>query len=273
MEFTKMQGAGNDFVFILDWDLRCYNLERKLAVALCDRHYGIGADGIVLVRQSTIAHGKMVIVNSDGSIPKMCGNALRCFGKYLYEKGIVSSKKIRVETGDGIKELELKVENNIVREIKVCMGDYTYSPSEIGLKSDKELFNDKIVINKQEFMVSSVLIGVPHTVIIDNNYIHKINECSVIEKYELFKEGTNVDLVRVKDRKNIKVETWERGVGVTLACGTGACGAVIIANRLELVDNEVNVELKGGLLRILLDNNRVYMTGKAEFICEGIAYQ
>lgn len=271
MEFTKMQGAGNDFIFLLDLDLRYFGLESKIAKNMCDRHFGVGADGLVLVRKSNIADIKMVIINSDGSLANMCGNATRCFGKYVYEKGIVEKELITLETGDGIKELSLKVKDNKVYEVKVCMGEGSFEGDKIPLNNKKDLINEEIVINGDIIKMTSVLVGVPHTVIIDSMY--DVIKGKEIEKFELFSEGTNVNFVTIKDRENINVDTWERGAGATLACGTGCSASVLITNKLGLTSNRVNVKVPGGNLIIEINDGKIYMIGNSEFICEGIMYQ
>lgn len=270
MKFTKMQGIGNDFIFIEDFNNEILLSEREIAEKVCNRHFGIGADGLVIVRNSKIADMKMVIINSDGSRANMCGNAIRCFGRYCYDKGYVKREKFTVETGDGIKEIELiKDSNDNFTNVRVYMGEPSYEGDRIPLNNKKELINEKINLNNKEYTLTSVLVGVPHTIIIEDNIKYDVNEGKLIEKYEFFKEGTNVNFVKVIDRNNIDVRTWERGAGSTLACGTGTCASVVVANRFDLVDNKVVANLPGGKLTIELINNGIYMTGNAEYICEG----
>lgn len=270
MEFTKMQGAGNDFIFLLDLDMRYSKLESKIAKRLCDRHFGIGADGLVLVRKSSIADIKMVIINADGSLANMCGNATRCFAKYVYEKGIIKKDTILLETGDGIKEIKLTIKNDKVKEIRVHMGVGSFKGKDIGLDKKQSLINEKININGDIINMTSVLVGVPHTIIIDSPY--DISKGKEIEKHHLFKEGTNVNFIRILDQNNIEVKTWERGAGATLACGTGCSASVLVTNKLGLTSDSVNVFVPGGELKIEIINKNIYMIGQAEFICEGIMY-
>lgn len=272
MEFIKMHGTGNDFIFLLDLDNKYIGQEDILARKLCHRRFGIGADGIVLVRKSIVADIKMVIVNSDGSAANMCGNAIRCFGKYVFENNIISKEIIKVETGDGIKELELKINNNKVEGIKVYMGEISFDGKLIPLKNKDKLIDEEIFVNDKIYRASSILVGVPHTVIFVDNENYDVSEGKYIEKYELFEEGTNVNFVKVIDDENIFVKTWERGAGATYSCGTGCSASVVICNKLNLTKDKVNVRVPGGNLRIEIEGNSIYMIGNAEFICSGEAY-
>lgn len=273
MEFVKMHGTGNDFIFLLDLDNKYVGQESKLARKLCHRRFGIGADGIVLVRKSHIADVKMVIVNSDGSSANMCGNAIRCFGKYVFENNIINKKIITVETGDGVKELELSINNDKrVETVKVYMGEISFDGSLIPLKNKDKLIDEDIVINGKNYRVSSILVGVPHTVVFIDDENYDVTEGKYIEKYELFEEGTNVNFVKVIDDENILVKTWERGAGATYSCGTGCSASVVICNKLNLTKEKVNVKVPGGMLRIELEGSSNYMIVDAEFICRGEAY-
>lgn len=272
MEFVKMHGTGNDFIFLLDLDNNYSGQESSIAKKLCHRRFGIGADGIVLVRKSTIADIKMVIVNSDGSSANMCGNAIRCFGKYVYEKGIIPKSSILVETGDGVKKLELTIENNKVSTVKVYMGEINFDGSLIPLKNKKELINEDINVNGKVYKASSILVGVPHTVIFVEDENYDVTEGKYIEKYDLFKNGTNVNFVKVIDDNNILVRTWERGAGFTYSCGTGCSASVVVCNKLKMTKDKVNVKVPGGNLVIELEGTSIYMIGNAEFICSGTAY-
>ena len=273
MEFVKMHGTGNDFIFLLDLDNKYVGQESKLARKLCHRRFGIGADGIVLVRKSHIADVKMVIVNSDGSSANMCGNAIRCFGKYVFENNIINKKIITVETGDGVKELELSINNDKrVETVKVYMGEISFDGSLIPLKNKDKLIDEDIVINGKNYRVSSILVGVPHTVVFIHDENYDVTEGKYIEKYELFEEGTNVNFVKVIDDENILVKTWERGAGATYSCATGCSASVVICNKLNLTKEKVNVKVPGGMLRIELEGSSIYMIGDAEFICRGEAY-
>lgn len=275
MNFYKMQGAGNDFVFIEDFNYSIAE-ECELAKKLCDRHFGIGADGLVIVRKSEVADSKMVIINSDGSRANMCGNAIRCFGKYVYENKIIENIKFSVETGDGIKEIEIILdENKEVKYVRVYMGKASYDGKDIPLNNLDTLVNTDVEIMNKTYKMTTVLMGVPHTVIFeDNEEYDVVEDGSKIEKFNLFKEGTNVNFVKIINKNHIRVNTWERGAGATLACGTGCSASVVVAKRLGLVDSidEIVVKAPGGELIIEVLNDDVYMKGPAQVVFEGKSY-
>lgn len=271
MNFYKMQGAGNDFVFVEDFNNEIKE-ECKLAVKLCDRHFGIGADGLVLVRKSEVAKAKMVIINADGSRANMCGNAIRCFGKYVYEHKIVTETKFPVETGDGVKVIEIILDGEKVQYVRVYMGVPSYEAKDIPLNKVDSLINTPINVNDKTYKVTTLLMGVPHTVIFEEDREYDvINEGSVLEKYKYFKEGSNINFVKVIDDTHIRVNTWERGAGFTLACGTGCSASVVAAKKLGLVDKdkEIYVKAPGGELIIEVIGDDVYMKGPAEVSFEG----
>ncbi|MBE6063640.1 MAG: diaminopimelate epimerase [Clostridium butyricum] len=271
MNFYKMQGAGNDFVFVEDLNNEIEE-ECKLAVKLCDRHFGIGADGLVIVRKSEKAEAKMIIINADGSRANMCGNAIRCFGKYVYEHKIVTQTKFKVETGDGVKIIEVILDAEKVKYVRVYMGVPSYDAKDIPLNEVDGLIDAKIDVNNKSYNVTTLLMGVPHTVVFETNREYDvINEGMVLEKYKYFKEGSNINFVKIIDDTHIRVNTWERGAGFTLACGTGCCASVVVAKRLGLVDKDkdICVQAPGGELIIEVVGNDVYMKGPAEVSFEG----
>jgi len=271
MNFFKMQGAGNDFIFIEDFNCEVKD-ECELARKLCDRHFGIGADGLVIVRKSEISNAKMVIINADGSRANMCGNAIRCFGKYVYEHKIASSDKFSVETGDGVKDIEIILEDDKVKYVRVYMGNPSYEGSEIPLNNIDSLIEHEIRVDNNIYNITTVLMGVPHTIIFEEDREYDVvGEGSKIEKLELFKEGSNVNFVKIIDETHIRVNTWERGAGATLACGTGCSAAVVVAKKLGLVDKEKEIFVKapGGELIIEVLGEDVYMKGPAEVSFEG----
>lgn len=271
MNFYKMQGAGNDFVFIEDFNNEIKD-ECALAKKLCDRHFGIGADGLVIVRNSDVAKAKMVIINADGSRANMCGNAIRCFGKYVYEHKIVSETKFPVETGDGVKVIEIILDENKVKYVRVYMGKPSYEAKDIPLSEVENLIDTEVNVNDKTYKVTTVLMGVPHTVIFETDREYDVvNEGPVLEKHKYFKEGSNINFVKVIDNTHIRVNTWERGAGFTLACGTGCSASVVVAKRLGLVDKdkEISVKAPGGELIIEVIGDDVYMKGPAEVSFEG----
>lgn len=271
MNFYKMQGAGNDFVFIEDFNNEIKD-ECKLAQKLCDRHFGIGADGLVIVRKSDIANAKMVIINADGSRANMCGNAIRCFGKYVFEHKIADGTSFSVETGDGIKDIEIILEEAKVKYVRVYMGKPSYDGKDIPLNNINSLIEHEINVENNKYVITTVLLGVPHTVIFEKEREYNvIGEGSKLERLDLFPEGSNINFVKIVDDTHIRVNTWERGAGATLACGTGCSASVVVAKRLGLVDSqkEIFVKAPGGELVIEVLGDDVYMKGPAEVVFEG----
>ncbi|WP_066893084.1 diaminopimelate epimerase [Clostridium nigeriense] len=269
MNFVKMEGLGNDFILIEDCEEKLIENEIELAKKVCHRKFGVGADGLVILRKSEVAHGKMIIINSDGSRANMCGNAIRCFSKYLYETKLIKEDKILIETGDGVKEVELIIKNEKVKLVKVNMGKASFKGEDLSLNSRKILIDEEILINNKMYKLTSLLMGVPHTILINNNDEYSIEDGKIIEKYDEFNEGTNVNIVNILNRSNIEVKTWERGAGATLACGTGCCASVVALNKLGLSSNLVKVKTLGGTLEVNILDGEVYMIGEANFICKG----
>jgi len=271
MNFFKMQGAGNDFIFIEDFNYEVKE-ECELAKKLCDRHFGIGADGLVIVRKSEIANAKMVIINADGSRANMCGNAIRCFGKYVYEHKIANDNNFSVETGDGVKDIEIILENDKVKYVRVYMGKPSYDGRDIPLNNIDNIIEHEINVDNKTYNITTVLMGVPHTIIFEEDREYNVVvEGSKLEKLELFPEGSNINFVKIIDETHIRVNTWERGAGATLACGTGCSAAVVVAKKLGLVDRnkEIFVKAPGGELIIEVLGEDVYMKGPAEVSFEG----
>lgn len=274
MEFTKMHGIGNDYIYF-----NCLQKEidkpEELAVRLSDRHFGVGGDGIVIILPSKIADFRMRMFNIDGSEGKMCGNASRCVGKYLYEKGLTKEKVIRLETISGIKTLNLTVEREVVTKVEVNMGKAITLAKNIPVVFDKdEVVGEPVNINGKDYKITCVSIGNPHCVIFTNN-IEKLDLIKIGPQFEnnsIFPERVNTEFVEVIDKDNLKMRVWERGSGETLACGTGACATVVAAvlNGYSKRDIEVKVKLIGGELSIkYLSNGEVSMSGPAEFVFEG----
>ncbi|KEH94727.1 diaminopimelate epimerase [Clostridium massiliodielmoense] len=270
MDFTKMQGTGNDFVVIEDLYDDFKGKEETLAKNLCHRKFGIGADGILLVRKSSVADIKMDIINADGSYAAMCGNGIRCFARYVYDKNIVKKYIIEIETGDGIKIAYLTINNDDeVLGITINMGNFSFEPKDIPLSINEKIINRDININSKEYKITSMKLGVPHTIVMCNIDDIDVTEGKYIEKHELFSEGTNVNFCEVKDNNTISVKTWERGAGPTLACGTGSCAAVVASNTLGYIGNRCKVIVPGGELFIEIKGDIVFMTGPAEIVFEG----
>jgi diaminopimelate epimerase len=244
----------------------------KLAVRICNRYYGVGADGIILVLPSKVADFKMSIYNPDGSEAEMCGNGIRGLGKYLFENNLTHKTELKIETLCGIKTLKMNIQNDKVENITVNMGKPGLLYTDKGEDALKVITDIPLKIENEIIHYTPVSMGNPHAVIIVNNLelldIKKYGP--LIEKNPKFPHRTNVEFVQVIDPKNIKMRVWERGVGETLACGTGASASVVATYLLGLTTNNVNVHLKGGKLKINWVNNEcVYLNGKAEHVFNG----
>lgn len=272
LKFNKMQGAGNDFL-LFNGVKNKYENYSKMAKKLCDRRYGVGGDGIMIAEESQKADIKMVYYNSDGSKGEMCGNGIRCFSKFIYEEEIIKKSEITIETGDGIKTAYLTIDDkNKVQSIMISMGKARLNSKEIPVLIEKnKVINEKISIDGEDIIFSAVLIGVPHAVIIreDLESIDVNTLGAKIEKDKLFPKNINVNFIQILDKCRIKIKTWERGAGRTLACGTGSCSGVYISNLLGLVEDEVVVETEGGVLKIKLQGDEVFMIGTAETTFKG----
>ncbi|TAL57594.1 MAG: diaminopimelate epimerase [Nanoarchaeota archaeon] len=256
MKFTKMHGTGNDYIYVNGFEEKVSN-PSKLSVKLSDRHFGIGADGLIIIMPSKVADVRMLMFNADGSEGEMCGNGIRCVGKYAYEHGIAKKEKMTVETTSGVKSLELFVKNGKVDSVTVDMGE-----AKVGKDA-------KITIDGRTFGYIPVDVGNPHAVI----FIDEITDDLVlgtgpkIEKN--FPGGVNVEFIKPKSKKELDFRVWERGSGETMACGTGACAAVAAGIAKGLLDKKVTVHLKGGDLEIELKNGHVFMTGNAVEVFSG----
>ena len=274
MDFTKMHGVGNDYIYFNCLEEEIKDPE-KLSIRLSDRHFGVGGDGIVLILPSDVADFRMRMFNADGSEGKMCGNATRCIGKYVFEKQYTDKKEITLETLAGIKELNLKVENNKVVEVTVNMGAPIINSKDVPVNFNKELvLNERVIIETTEYNITCVSMGNPHCIV----YMDNIDDLDLrtigpkFEKNPMFPEGINTEFVEVIDEKTLKMRVWERGSGETYACGTGACAAVVasILNGYCKKDAEITVKLLGGELKIKYTiDGLVYMTGPSEIVFEG----
>lgn len=274
IKFTKMHGLGNDYIYI-----DCIKGEKienpsYLAKTMSNRHFGIGSDGLILICKSNIADFKMQMFNYDGSEAEMCGNGIRCVGKYVYDNKLTNNKIITVETLSGIKKLKLNIKNKKVETVEVDMGEPIFEAEKIPVLSDKyPVKNLKIIAEDKEFIFTCVSMGNPHAVTIIKNVIgfdvQRYGE--ILEKSKIFPQRANIEFVQILDKENVKMRVWERGTGETLACGTGACATVIACNLNGYVKNDVNVELPGGILKIKWnkENNHVYMTGPAITVFRG----
>lgn len=274
MNFTKMHGLGNDYVYVNCFREKVENTA-ELAKKISDRHFGIGADGLILIKPSARADFAMEIYNADGSEAKMCGNGIRCLGKYVYEYGLTKKTNLTVETRSGIRKLTLQTELGKVSSVCVDMGTPRLNAHSIPILSEKDLvLDDSIQVRGKEYRMTGISMGNPHAVV----YVENLSDFPVeevgraFEYHPRFPERINTEFCRVLGRGRIEMRVWERGAGETLACGTGACAAVVASVLNDLTDEEVIVKLVGGELLIKWDRsvNHVYMTGPAVRVFDGV---
>lgn len=273
MKFIKMHGAGNDYIYFNCFEENVNNPE-ELSIQLSDRHFGIGGDGIVLICPSDIADAKMRMFNADGSEGKMCGNAIRCVGKFLYDNKIVQDEELSIETLSGIKKLKMKITNGVAVAARVDMGKAILKPSLIPVLLDGDnIINRQVEIGGTTHKITCVSMGNPHCIVfvddVDNLNLPLIGE--QFENSEIFPERVNTEFVQVLDRQHLKMRVWERGSGETLACGTGACATVVAATLCGHCDKGMPVEvlLRGGTLAIEYTDESVFMTGEAKKVFTG----
>ncbi len=273
MKFWKLHGIGNDFVAI---DGRKDNIDPDdygdYAKRACHRKFSVGADGLLVVKNSDIADVEMVYYNSDGSRAAMCGNGLRCFVKFVYDNNIVKKDEFDVYTLDGIKKVKLNIKDGQIETIRVNMGQGSFLAKDVPVDTGVEKFiNQKIDVLDREYTVTSILMGVPHTVIfVDKLSMDEVEKYGAeIEKHPTFPQKTNVNFVQILDDENILVKTFERGCGYTFGCGTGMTACVMVSNYIGKVGKSVNVTSEGGSVKIDLKDGFAYMTGPAVKICEG----
>ena len=270
IKVTKMQGCGNDFVVIDYSEYEKSGLEMsELAKKLCDRHFGLGADGMIIPKlDSKDTDIAWYFYNSDGTTAQMCGNGMRCFAKYVYDKKLMGKKKFSVKTGAGVISPEILEDGNV----KVNMSSPILEPKKIPFKSNENL-NQKINVLDKEFIINAVSMGNPHCVIFTQNDVYEMAKTygPELEKHEMFPEKTNVEFVKIKSRNEVDFCVYERGCGITLACGTGACASVVAGVLNNLTDCKVKVNLLGGAVTVdwseheqgLSEN--IYLIGPAEY--------
>ena len=285
MKFSKLQATGNDFILIDtptgpgegDWG--------ALARAMCDRHFGIGADGLILVQDSTIADLKMRIFNSDGSEAEVCGNGLRCFAKYVLEKGVTGKMSLRaeqsnlsltIETLSGVRMVKAYTSGNKVNRVEVNMGLPQFQPEQIPVKVKVDIIpilDYPLVIDGKELTLSLLSMGNPHAVSFLSRPIADFPLADIgpkVERHPMFPQRTNFGVARVLSRGKIEARVWERGVGATLACGSGACAIVVAAQLLDYVEPQVDIMLPGGTLTVSWDRiGEVLLTGPVEEVFTG----
>ncbi len=274
MKFTKMQGCGNDYVYINGMAETLEN-KKEAVPFLSDRHFGIGGDGVIFINKGQKADFEMEMYNADGSRSQMCGNGIRCVGKFVYDKGLTDKTEITVESFGAVKYLSFTVgDDNKVSKVKVDMDEPELTAEKVPVKSDKEhAIKMPVEINGNAYEMTCVSMGNPHAVI----FVDEITDDMVwvdgkaLEVHECFPERANIEFVQVLSPNHIKMRVWERGTGETFACGTGSCACVVAGVLNGLTERNVTVSLLGGNLEIEWneENNRVYMTGPAVTVFEG----
>ena len=274
IKFTKMQGLGNDYVYMDAIHQKIEN-ESSLAQFVSNRHFGIGSDGLILICKSDIADFKMRMFNSDGSEAEMCGNGIRCVGKFVYDKGLTDKTTVTIETLAGIKTLELNTKEGKVETVKVDMGEPILNPKQIPVISDEEpVKNLMLEAEGRKFKFTCVSMGNPHTIteVEDTEKFDVEKYGKVLEIDKAFPNKTNVEFIQIVDKNHVKMRVWERGAGETLACGTGACATAVACYLNGKTDRNVEVELLGGKLFIEWneENNHIFMTGPAVTVFEGV---
>ncbi|BFL48469.1 diaminopimelate epimerase [Lactonifactor longoviformis] len=273
MRFTKMHGIGNDYVYVNCLEEKVEDPGR-VAKLVSDRHFGIGSDGLILIKPSKNADFEMDMYNADGSRGAMCGNGIRCVAKYVYDYGLTQKTNISIDTKSGVKYLELTIDNGKVSLVKVNMGKPILKASQIPIHSDREqVIRQPIDVEGREYYITGVSMGNPHAVVymddIKNLEIERIGPA--FEHHPAFPDRINTEFVHVLDRSTVEMRVWERGSGETLACGTGACAVAVASIVNSYTDGEVTVKLLGGDLRVFWDRKEdlVYMTGPAAIVFEG----
>ena len=273
MKFTKMQGIGNDYVYVNCFREQVEN-PSQVAIKVSDRHFGVGSDGLILIKPSDVADFEMEMYNADGSQGAMCGNGIRCVAKYVYDYHLTDKTSISVNTKSGIKYLDLTVEDGKVKEVKVNMGAPILNTAEIPMIYGKEqVIAQPLNINQNLYEVTAVSMGNPHVIVYMEDVKNlKIEEVGpYFEKSSVFPESVNTEFVRVIDRNTVEMRVWERGSWETLACGTGACAVAVACILNGYTEDQVTVKLLGGDLKIFWDREAdlVYMTGPAEVVFDG----
>ncbi len=277
IKFTKMHGLGNDYVYIDAINQKIEN-ESSLAKFVSNRHFGIGSDGLILICKSDIADFKMRMFNSDGSEAEMCGNGIRCVGKFVYDKGLTDKTIVKIETLAGIKTLVLNTKDGKVETARVDMGEPILEAEKIPVISKEQpVKNLELEAENKKFKFTCVSMGNPHAItIVENTKEFDVEKYGkILEVDKAFPKKTNIEFAQIIDKENIKMRVWERGAGETLACGTGACATAVACDLNGLTGRKVNIELLGGTLNIEWNekDNHVYMTGPAVTVFDGELYE
>lgn len=275
IRFTKMHGIGNDYIYVNCLDKELPNPE-DIAIKMSARHFSVGSDGLVMICKSNVADAKMRMFNADGSEGKMCGNAIRCIGKYLYDNKIVNKTSISVETLSGIKYLELTLnEKGLVDMVSVDMGIASFEPKDIPVESSSPVIDKACIIDGTSYNITAVSMGNPHCVIyVEDPYAFDLEKKGCyFENNELFPERVNTEFVKIISKNHLQMRVWERGSGETWACGTGACAVAAASVKLGICsfDTPITIDLRGGSLDIIVKNDyRIIMKGQARKSYEGV---
>ena len=274
LNFTKWQGCGNDFVLLDCLDKPLELDYAALAKSVCDRHYGVGGDGILVVEPSEKADFRMRIINADGSEAEMCGNGIRCFARYLYDYHRTDKQEFTVETGAGILVPCLKIEKGQVTGVRVDMGEPILAGDDIPVKGfgNSRVINETLTVKGNDYKMTCVSMGNPHCVIfVEDADAFPIEDLGThFEHHEAFPRKTNTEFVSVRDQKHLRMRVWERGAAVTLACGTGSCATLVASVLTGRTERAAEIELDGGRLQVeWAENNHVFMTGPAELVFAG----
>lgn len=273
MKFTKMHGCGNDYVYVNLFEEAVPD-PAELSIQVSDRHFGIGSDGLITIGPSETADFRMRIYNADGSEAEMCGNGIRCVAKYVFDHHLTDKTEIRVETGAGIKTLQMTVEDGKVSKVRVDMGQPILKPELIPVQAEGEqVVNEPITAAGKEWRMTCVSMGNPHAVV----FVDQVSDFDLLtygpafENHERFPKRTNTEFVQVISRNEASMRVWERGSAETFACGTGTCATVMACILNGLTDNQVLVHLRGGDLEIEYDpeSNHIFMTGPATEVFHG----
>ena len=282
MKFTKMHGCGNDYVYV-DCTKEVIPNISETAIRVSDRHFGIGSDGLILIKASDVADFEMDMYNADGSRGKMCGNGIRCVAKYVYDHGLTDKTTITVNTLSGIKTLKLTVEDGKVSKVRVDMGEPELIPAQVpvkasvlGLADDRReaIVGEPLEIKGRSYDITCVSMGNPHCITFIGEDVRDFPLEAVgpvFEKHELFPERVNTEFINVIDKDHLRMRVWERGSGETLACGTGACAVAVASYLNGFTGRSVDIELLGGHLEVVYDEqtNHVFMTGPATEVFSG----
>ncbi len=272
MKFTKMHGCGNDYVYV---DCTREPLENPSGISrlISHRHFGIGSDGLILIAPSQAADFRMIMFNSDGSEGAMCGNGIRCVGKFVYDKGLTRKTQVSIETKSGIKFLDLTVKDGKVSQARVDMGKPDLAAQALPVVGMGDpVIERPISVKGQDYLITCVSMGNPHAIL----WVEDVDGCGLevigplLETHPMFPDRCNIEFVQLVDRENIRMRVWERGAGETLACGTGACASAYACFVAGKTGREVNVHLLGGTLQIeAAEDGHIYMTGPATTVFEG----